>query len=46
MNVGGLSKYTDQLIEILSDVLLNPSFPSEEFDKLKSQMTSGLEGKR
>ena len=42
MNVGGLSKYTDNLIEIMADVLLNPSFPSEEFDKLKSQMTSGL----
>jgi predicted Zn-dependent peptidase len=37
-----LSKYTDQLIDILSDVLLNPSFPEEEFDKLKSQMISGL----
>ncbi len=42
MNVGGLSKYTDNLIEIMADVLLNPSFPAEEFDKLKSQMTSGL----
>ena len=42
MNVGGLSKYTDNLIEIMADVLLNPSFPDEEFDKLKSQMTSGL----
>lgn len=42
IRVGGLSKYTDQLIDILSDVLLNPSFPEEEFDKLKSQMISGL----
>jgi zinc protease len=42
IRVGGLSKYTDQLIDILSDVLLNPSFPQEEFDKLKSQMISGL----
>ena len=42
MRVGGLSKYTDDLIEIMSDVLLNPSFPQEEFDKLKSQMISGL----
>ena len=42
MNVGGLSKYTDNLVEILADVLLNPSFPEEEFTKLKSQMTSGL----
>jgi predicted Zn-dependent peptidase len=42
IRVGGLSKYTDQLVDILSDVLLNPTFPQEEFDKLKSQMTSGL----
>lgn len=42
IRIGGLSKYTDQLIDILSDVLLNPSFPQEEFDKLKSQMISGL----
>ncbi len=42
IRVGGLSKYTDQLIDILADVLLNPSFPEEEFDKLKSQMISGL----
>lgn len=42
MNVGGLSKYTDDLVEIMSDVLLNPSFETEEFEKLKSQMTSGL----
>ena len=26
MNIGGLSKYTDDLVEIMSDVLLNPSF--------------------
>ena len=43
IRVGGLSKYTDQLIDILSDVLLNPTFPQEEFDKLKAQMLSGLQ---
>ncbi|MEY2964101.1 MAG: hypothetical protein RL754_1362 [Bacteroidota bacterium] len=42
VRVGGLSKYTDELIAILSDVVLNPAFPAEEFDKLKSQMLSGL----
>lgn len=42
MNVGGLSKYTDDLVEIMLDVLSNPSFETEEFEKLKSQMTSGL----
>ena len=43
IRVGGLSKYTDQLVDILSDVLLNPTFPQEEFDKLKAQMRSGLQ---
>lgn len=42
VRISGLSKYTDNLIEILADVVLNPSFPEEEFDKLKSQMISGL----
>lgn len=42
IRVGGLSKYTDELISILSDVVLNPSFPQEEFEKTKSQMLSGL----
>ena len=43
IRIGGLSKYTDQLVDILSDVLLNPTFPQEEFEKLKSQMLSGLQ---
>lgn len=39
----GLSKYSEQLMEILADVALNPSFPEAEFDKLKKQTISGLE---
>jgi predicted Zn-dependent peptidase len=42
VRVGGLSKYTDQLIDILADVVMNPSFSETEFEKLKSQMISGL----
>lgn len=42
IRVGGLSKYTDQLVEILADVILNPAFPEEEFEKLKAQNLSGL----
>ena len=42
IRAGGLSKYTDDILDIFSDVLLNPSFPEEEFKKLKSQMTSGV----
>lgn len=34
VGISGLSKYKDQLMEILSDVLLHPSFPKDEFDKI------------
>lgn len=39
----GLSKYQEQLVELMADVALNPSFPQEEFDKLKKQSLSGIE---
>lgn len=39
----GLSKYADKLFSLTADVALNPSFPTEEFDKLKKQQISGLE---
>ncbi len=37
-----LTKHKEALLEIMSDVLLNPSFPQEEFEKLKKQTLSGL----
>lgn len=37
-----LTKHQDGLLEIMADVLFNPSFPEEEFDKLKTQTISGL----
>ncbi len=37
-----LSRYSDKLLEIMADVLLNPSFPAEEFDKVKKQSISAL----
>ncbi|MCB0620533.1 MAG: insulinase family protein [Saprospiraceae bacterium] len=37
-----LTKHVDGLLDIMSDVLLHPSFPQEEFDKLKTQTLSGL----
>ncbi|MEQ9262317.1 MAG: insulinase family protein [Owenweeksia sp.] len=42
----GLSKYNAQLMELMSDVALNPAFPQEEFDKLKKQMISGIESSK
>ena len=37
-----LTKHREKLLEIMSEVLLQPSFPQEEFEKLKKQTLSGL----
>lgn len=37
-----LSKHRDKLLEVMSDILLNPTFPKEEFEKLKKQTLSGI----
>ncbi len=37
-----LTKHSDNLLKIMSDVLLNPSFPVDEFEKVKKQTLSGL----
>lgn len=38
----GLSRHTETIIDIMADILLNPSFPAAEFDKLKKQTLSGI----
>jgi predicted Zn-dependent peptidase len=42
VNGSCLSKHSDKLLEIMADVLLNPTFPQEELDKAKKQAESGL----
>lgn len=37
-----LKKHTDQILELFADVILNPSFPAEEFDKIKKQTLSNI----
>lgn len=37
-----LKKHTEGLMKIAADVLLKPSFPQAEFDKIKKQTLSGL----
>lgn len=37
-----LKKHSDNFLALMSDVLLNPSFPQEEFDKVKKQQLSAL----
>jgi len=38
----GLSKNTDKLFELTADIVLHPSFPQDELDKLITQTKSGL----
>jgi predicted Zn-dependent peptidase len=37
-----LKKHSDEFLSLMSDVLLNPTFPKEEFDKSIKQTLSGL----
>lgn len=37
-----LKKHTEELMKIASDILLKPSFPQAEFDKIKKQTLSNL----
>lgn len=41
-----LSKYTDQMFDLLSDVLLHPSFPQEELSLKKANLIQELAMKR
>ena len=38
-----LVKHKESLLAIMSDVLMNPAFPVDEFDKIKKQTISGLQ---
>lgn len=37
-----LKKHTPQLLALLSDMILNPAFPEEDFERLKSQTLDNL----
>jgi len=41
-----LKKHNTRLLELMSDVLLNPSFPDEELEKIRTQAISGLEAEK
>lgn len=38
-----LTKHTDKVLSLLSEVILKPSFTQSEFDKIKTQTLSGLQ---
>jgi predicted Zn-dependent peptidase len=42
ISASSLTKHTDVVLELMSDILFNASFPKEEFDKLIKQTLSGL----
>ncbi len=42
VNGSCLTKHQDKLLALMTDVLFNPSFPEEEFEKLKKQAISAL----
>ena len=38
----GLSKYAEQIMELMTDVAFNPTFPEDELEKIRTQTISGL----
>ena len=42
INASGLSKYSDKIMAIVSDIILNPDFKQEELEKIRKQSLSGL----
>ena len=45
-SASGLSRYKEQIMGMMADVILNPSFPQDEFDKIVKQSLSGLESSK
>lgn len=42
VNGACLSKYSEKMLDLMSDVLLRPTFPKDEFEKAKTRTLSGL----
>jgi predicted Zn-dependent peptidase len=42
----GLTKYTEKLFELMSDITLHPTFPQEELDKTLTQVKSSLQHRK
>ncbi len=38
----GLSKYSEKIMELMTDVIFNPVFPEDELEKIRTQTLSGL----
>lgn len=46
VTASGLIENFDTILELFADIILNPTFPAEEFDKLKSRTAANLRGQR
>ncbi|MGB8169645.1 MAG: pitrilysin family protein [Chthoniobacteraceae bacterium] len=46
VSAGGLTKYTDQILDLLVDAALHPVFPAEQFAKEQKKALSALEAEK
>src|SRR5262249_31503887 len=46
ITAGGLTENFDQIMELFADVILNPSFPAEDLNKLKNRAVAQLRAQR
>jgi predicted Zn-dependent peptidase len=46
ISVGGLTDNIDELLNLMGDVLMNPTFPQDEFDKWKRRQLNSLQQAR
>lgn len=46
VSASSLSQYTDQILQLMADVTLNPSFPQKEIDLAKQNSIQGLDFQR
>ncbi len=46
MYASSLKKHSDELLNLMTDVLYNPSFPTEELEKAQKQMLTGLKSQK
>ncbi len=46
MQASSLKKHSDELLDLMTDVLYNPSFPTEELEKSQKQMLTGLKSQK
>jgi zinc protease len=46
VSAGGLTKYTDKILDLLVDATLHPIFPADQFTKEQRKALSGLEAEK